>query len=153
MNKWQKIILIILISILIVFIIKKLLPDEKINLIKDIKRLKEAVESEDERMVFNYLDTDYLDQHNLDFEGLKSKIAEFFNVADSINIMISGLKVWIDSLTTNNYVYAHCSLGIRVIARYENERVLVFGGVIQPATVKGYFRKQKNYYKIYWAEY
>jgi hypothetical protein len=40
-----------------------------------------------------------------------------------------------------------------VIARYENEKALVFGGVIQPASVKGYFKKQKDYYRIYAAEY
>ncbi|MEO0138102.1 MAG: hypothetical protein ABIL40_07875 [candidate division WOR-3 bacterium] len=138
--------------IFILFVIIKLLPNEKKNLIRDINALKNAVEKEEAGTILNYLDKEYLDKNQLDFEGLKSTISEFLNVADSINIMMSGLKIWIDS-NSNNTIYAHCSLGLRVIAKYENEKVLVFGGVIQPASVKGYFRKQRDNYKIYSAEY
>lgn len=150
--KFIRIILFGLLIIFILFMIIKLLPDEKKNLIRDINALKNAVEKEDAGRVLNYLDKDYLDKHQLDFNGLKSTINEFLNAADSINIMMSGLKVWIDS-SSHNAIYAHCSLGLRVIAKYENEKVLVFGGVIQPASVKGYFRKQRENYKIYSAEY
>jgi len=138
--------------IIIVFIVTKLLPNEKRSLIRDINNLKDAVEKENINKTLDYFDKDYLDQHSLNFNDFRSMVEEFFKSADSINIMISGLKVWIDS-TKNNTIFAHCSLGLRVIARYENEKVLVFGGVIQPSPVKGYFRKEKNFYKIYSAEY
>ncbi|MEO0184756.1 MAG: hypothetical protein ABIL20_03045 [candidate division WOR-3 bacterium] len=150
--KITHILLIIIVAILVMFIITKLLPDEKKNLVRDINNLKNAVEKEDAGTIVNYLDKDYLDKHQLDFEGLSSTISAFLGAADSIDIMTSGLKVWIDS-NSNNAIYAHCSLGLRVIAKYENEKVLVFGGVIQPASVKGYFRKQRENYKIYSADY
>ncbi len=145
-------IVVIILFIILLFIIIKLVPNEKKNLIRDINKLKSAVEREDANTVIKYLDKGYLDKHNLNFDGLHSIINEFFSAADSINIMMSGLKVWIDS-TLNNTIYAHCSLGLRVIAKYENEKVLVFGGVIQPASVKGYFRKQRESYKVYSADY
>uniref|UniRef100_A0A7V0Z441 Uncharacterized protein n=1 Tax=candidate division WOR-3 bacterium TaxID=2052148 RepID=A0A7V0Z441_UNCW3 len=152
MKKIFKIVVIFAALIIIVFMIVRLLPNEKRNLIRDINNLKNAVEKEDINKTFDYFDKDYLDHHALNFNDFRSLVEEFFKSADSINIMMSGLKVWIDS-TKNNTIFAHCSLGLRVIARYENEKVLVFGGVIQPSPVKGFFRKQKNYYRIYAAEY
>ncbi|MCX7995050.1 MAG: hypothetical protein N3A65_04695 [candidate division WOR-3 bacterium] len=150
--KFIRIAIVIFGAILVIFIIIKLLPDEKKNLIKDINNLKNAVEKEDVGTILNYFDKEYFDKRYLDFDGLKSTINEFLNNADSINIMMSGLKVWIDSAASRT-IYAHCSLGLRVIAKYENEKVLVFGGVIQPASVKGYFRKQKENFRIYSADY
>jgi len=143
---------IIAVLIILVFIIVRLLPNEKRNLIRDINDLKDAVENENINKTLDYFDKDYLDQHSLNFNDFYSMVEEFFKSADSINIMMSGLRVWIDS-TRNNTIFAHCSLGLRVVARYENEKVLVFGGVIQPASVKGYFKKVKNFYRIYSAEY
>ncbi len=143
---------IIIFVIIFIFITIKILPNEKKNLIRDINKLKNAVEKEDVNAILDYIDKNYFDKQHLDFEGLHSTINEFFSATDSINIMMSGLKVWIDSVI-NNTIYAHCSLGLRVIAKYENEKVLVFGGVIQPASVKGYLRKQRENYKLYSAEY
>lgn len=152
-KKIKRIILAVISAVFLIFLILKILPDEKKNLIKDINNLKNAVERENLMVVLNYLDNNYFDTYKLDFDNLRSTIKEFFNAADSINIMISELKVWIDSVTDKDMIYAHCSLGLRVIAKFENEKVLVFGGIIQPASVKGYFRKQKGNYKIYSAEY
>jgi len=152
MKKNFKMVSIIAVLIILVFIIVRLLPNEKRNLIRDINDLKDAVENENINKTLDYFDKDYLDQHSLNFNDFYSMVEEFFKSADSINIMMSGLKVWIDS-TRNNTIFAHCSLGLRVVARYENEKVLVFGGVIQPASVKGYFKKVKNFYRIYSAEY
>jgi len=141
-----------MIGVVGIIIIFRLLPDEKKRLLKDINKLKEGVEKENLAIVLDYIDRDYLDRHYFDFKKLESTIEEFFNTADSIRIMMSGIRVWIDSTVENNF-YAHCSLGLRVIAKYNNEKILVFGGVLQPASVKGYFRKEKNFYKIYSAEY
>uniref|UniRef100_A0A7C6AEV3 Uncharacterized protein n=1 Tax=candidate division WOR-3 bacterium TaxID=2052148 RepID=A0A7C6AEV3_UNCW3 len=152
MKKNFKMVSIIAVLIILVFIIVRLLPNEKRNLIRDINDLKDAVENENINKTLDYFDKDYLDQHSLNFNDFYSMVEEFFKSADSINIMMSGLRVWIDS-TRNNTIFAHCSLGLRVVARYENEKVLVFGGVIQPASVKGYFKKVKNFYRIYSAEY
>ncbi|MGB9721749.1 MAG: hypothetical protein ACPL28_09755 [bacterium] len=152
MNSILKIVSVLSALILLVFIITKLLPNEKKNLIRDIKNLKDAVEKEDVNKTLGYLDEDYLDHHSLNFNDFRSMVEEFFKSADSINIMMSGLKVWIDS-TKNNTIFAHCSLGLRVIAKYENEKMLVFGGVIQPASVKGYFRKLTDNFRVYSAEY
>jgi hypothetical protein len=152
MKKNLKILATFAILIILVFIIVRLLPNEKRNLIRDINNLKDAVENEDINKTLDYFDKDYFDQHSLNFNDFYSMVEEFFKSVDSINIMMLGLKVWIDS-TRNNTIFAHCSLGLRVIARYENEKALVFGGVIQPASVKGYFKKQKDHYRIYAAEY
>uniref|UniRef100_A0A7C4THF4 Uncharacterized protein n=1 Tax=candidate division WOR-3 bacterium TaxID=2052148 RepID=A0A7C4THF4_UNCW3 len=151
MNR-NRIILLTMIGVVGIIIIFRLLPDEKKRLLKDINKLKEGVEKENLAIVLDYIDRDYLDRHYFDFKKLESTIEEFFNTADSIRIMMSGIRVWIDSTVENNF-YAHCSLGLRVIAKYNNEKILVFGGVLQPASVKGYFRKEKNFYKIYSAEY
>ncbi len=150
--KTFRIVIIIIVIVFVIFFTIKIWPNEKKNLIRDINNFKNAVEKEDIKTALNYIDKDYFDKHHLDFKGLNSTINEFFGAADSINIMMSGLKVWIDSIS-NKTIYAHCSLGLRVIAKYENEKVLVFGGVIQPTSVKGYFRKQRENYKIYSADY
>jgi hypothetical protein len=72
---------------------------------------------------------------------------------DSIKVQMSGLQLSIDSVTEENIVFASCSLGLRVTARYEGERMLAFGGIIKPNPVKGYFRKSGKYYMVYRAEY
>jgi len=153
MNNLTRIILSAIILIVIIFIVIKLLPDEKKRVINDINNLKNAVEKENKIAILNYIDEDYFDAHNLDYKNLIKVIEEFLNTSDSIDIVISGLKVKIDSVVEHKTFYASCSLGLRVIARYENEKVLVYGGVIQPASVKAYFRKQKDIYRVYSAKY
>jgi hypothetical protein len=49
--------------------------------------------------------------------------------------------------------FASCSLGLRVLARYEGERVLVFGGVVHPTPVRAFFRKAGKNYILYHAIY
>lgn len=139
--------------IFIVFFIYKFIPDERRTLKENISALKGAVEREDKSIILNYLDRDYLDNHGNNYEDITQNIDEFLNLADSIEIMISGLKIKIDSVSFDKSVYASCSLGLRVIARYEKERVPVFGGIIQPASVKGYFRKREKIYRLYSAGY
>ncbi len=137
----------------IVFMIIILLPNERKLLLRDINSLKESVEKEDKIKVLRYISDDYLDGHGVDFKGLTSIIDEFFKNADSINILMSGLKVKIDSINRHKTIFAQCSLGLRVIAKYEEEKILVFGGVIQPGSVFGYFKKKDGVYKLYSARY
>ncbi len=147
------IILLALTSLIIIFIVIKLLPDEKKRLIRDINNLRQSVEKEHKAMILNYIDKNYKDINGLDYENLISIIDELIATGDSISIMMSGLKVKIDSVDANKIFYASCSLGLRIIAKYENEKVLVYGGVIQPASVRAYFKRQKDFYQVYSARY
>lgn len=153
MNRTKRIILLSILIVIIIFIGIKLLPDEKKRLIRDINNLKYSVEKEYKVMILNYIDKTYKDDNGLDYESLISIIDELLATGDSINIMISGLKVAIDSVDKNRVFYASCSLGLRVIAKYENERVLVYGGVIQPASVRAYFKRMNSVYQIFSARY
>ncbi|MGQ9663918.1 MAG: hypothetical protein ACUVUH_01120 [bacterium] len=153
MNRTKRIILLVILIFIIIFIVVKLLPDERKRLIRDINSLKYAVEKESKTMILNYIDKTYKDYNGVDYETLMSIIDELLATGDSINIMISGLKVTIDSVDKNRVCYASCSLGLRVIAKYENEKVLVYGGVIQPASVRAYFKRYKDVYQVYSAKY
>lgn len=149
----MRIILLALTCLIIIFIVIKLLPDEKKRLIRDINNLRQSVENEHKAMILNYIDKNYKDDNGLDYENLISIIDELIATGDSISIMMSGLKVKIDSIDKDRIFYASCSLGLRIIAKYENEKVLVYGGVIQPASVKAYFKRQKDFYQVYSARY
>ncbi len=153
MRKFRRYILPVVIALILIVIIVKLLPDEKKMLRRDIAALKKAVEQEDRTAILQYIDPNYRDEQGLDYEHLTAIIDGLLDNGDSINIMLSGLRVKIDSVVEPKTTYASCSLGLRVIAKYENEKVLVYGGVIQPGSVKAYFRKQKDYYRVYRAKY
>ena len=149
----KKIIIIIAIIIAMFVIIKVFLPNEKKLVARDITSLKNAVEREDKMSIFEYLDDSYMDKHNITYEQMVNAIDEFFLQVDSIQIFMSGMKVWIDSTDSGNCIFASCSLGLKVLANLEGEKVFAFGGVLKPSPVRAWFKKTDKHYRIYYAEY
>jgi uncharacterized membrane protein YvbJ len=149
----KKIILAIIAVIIVIILIIKLIPNEKTRFKNDIKALKSAVEHEDRTETFKYIDTTYLDRYNMSYEEFVNIIDNFFEQVEDIKIVISGMKVRIDSSDAQNNIFASCSLGLKVFAKLEDEKVLIFGGIIKPAPVRGWFKKSDKYYKVYAAEY
>ncbi len=149
----MKKITLIIIGVVIAIIIVKLIPNEKDRLKRNIYSLRDAVEREEKTVVLQYIDEAYLDPYNTAYEELITSIDDFFRAFDSIRVVMSGLKVKIDSTDAQKTVFASCSLGLRVFARYEGERVLVFGGIIKPDPIRAYFKKSEEHYRIYAAEY
>ncbi|UCD20078.1 MAG: hypothetical protein JSU64_02775 [candidate division WOR-3 bacterium] len=111
------------------------------------------MESESVDMVMEYIDLQYLDDDNLTRDDITVLIAQFFMEVDSIRIQLGGIELEIDSTSKDKTVFASCSLGVRVLARYEGERVLAYGGLVKPGTVRARFKKTGDKYKIYYAEY
>ncbi len=140
-------------GVIIIFLLKLFLPDEPARVRRDIYRLKKAVEKEDITEVLKYVDDDYNDRYGNNYEKLVQNIGRFFNQADSIKVMFSGLRVTIDSINKENFVFASCSLGLRVLASYQGNRTLIFGGVIKPGPVKAFFKKTGDRYQLYGAVY
>jgi hypothetical protein len=151
--KRKKLLLCIVIAIIAAVIFIKLLPNEKDRVANDIKALKKAVEEKNKVNVLNYVEINYKDKYNTNYEELTNAIDDFFSQVDSIKVLMSGMKVSIDSTNKNNEIFAGCSLGLKVFANYEGYKGIVFGGLIKPASVHAYFKKSNNHYKIYSAEY
>ncbi len=128
-------------------------PTEKRRLKSDIRSIRRAVESESVDMVMEYIDLQYLDEENLSRDEIVDIIARFFMEVDSIRVQMGGIELQIDSTSKDKTVFASCSLGVRVLARYEGERVLAYGGLVKPGTVRAKFKKTGDKYKIYYAEY
>ena len=150
----KKKIVIVVIAIAVIFVIVKIvIPNEKKLLARDIKSLKNAVEKEDKISILRYIDEDYNDSYNATSQKFVNVIDGFFTQVESIKIIMSGMKIWIDSTDSEKTIFASCSLGLRIFAQYEGEKVLVFGGVIKPEPVRAYFKKSDGYYKINHAEY
>lgn len=139
--------------IIIVIIVWLFYPTEERRLQSDIKQLRMAVESESIEKVSAYIDIHYRDNNELTRDDLIEAIDRFSAEVDSISVQMKGLKVWIDSTAADNTIFASCSLGVRVLARYEGERVLAFGGIVKPSTVQAKLRKTDNIYKVYYADY
>lgn len=149
----KKKLLLLLLILVIVIGVWLLYPTEERKLKGDIRTLKNAVENESVDLVVRYIDIQYHDNNNSTHDKIIDAITRFFAEVDSITVQMRGLKASIDSTSGENVVFASCSLGVRVIARYEGERVLAFGGIVKPSTVKARFRKTDGIYKIYHAEY
>jgi uncharacterized membrane protein YvbJ len=149
----KKIVTIITIIIIMFIIIKVFLPDEKNLVARDITSLKNAVEREDKIGILEYLDDSYIDKHDVTYEQMVNAIDEFFLQIDSIQIFMSGMKISIDSVDDENNTYASCSLGLKILANLEGEKVLVYGGVFKPEPVRASFKKIDKHYRIYYAEY
>ncbi|MDH4212139.1 MAG: hypothetical protein OEV79_11905 [candidate division WOR-3 bacterium] len=139
--------------LIVVVLVWLLYPTEERRLRNDIKALRKAVENESVETVSAYLDVQYQDNNNMTREGLIDAVGRFFAEVDSITVQMKGLKASIDSTTADNVIFASCSLGVRVLARYEGERVLAFGGIVKPSTVQARFRKTDGKYRVYYAEY
>lgn len=149
----MKKILLIFVFIVIVVVIWQLYPTEKKKLKRDIRTLEKTFEAENTVEVSKYIDPSYQDLSGMTYDDITNMIRQFFAQVDSIKIQMSGLKLSIDSVTEKNVIFASCSLGLRVIARYQGERLLAFGGIVKPSPVKACFRKSDQYYRIYKAAY
>jgi hypothetical protein len=143
----------VLAGLVIVALVWVLYPTEERQLKAGIRALRRAVEREAMNEVIEYLDPAYEDAHGLTYAGVVPVIEQFFAGVDSIVVQMSGLKVTIDSVGRDKTVFASCSLGVRVVARFEGERVLAYGGIVRPGTVRARFRKIGSRYLIYRAEY
>ena len=142
-----------LLIIVIVVFVWQVYPTEERRLKQDIKALARAFEAENTDEVLEHLDQTYQDIGGMSYEDLTQAIMQFFSRVDSIKVQMSGLKPSIDSTIERNEVFASCSLGLRVMARFEGERVLVFGGIVHPASVRAFLRKSDGKYRVYYAQY
>ena len=143
----------VVVVLAVVIVIWQVYPTEKKRLKSDISALKDAVEKEDTERVMEYIDPEYLDISGLAHSELVETISQFFAQVDSIWVQMRGMKLSIDSTGQDNTIFASCSLGLRVIARFEGDRVLAFGGIVKPGPVKAYFKKSDQHYRVYKAEY
>lgn len=149
----KTIVFLAVLALLVVMFFKFFIFGEKNHLANDIKQLKNAVEREHAQKVFYYFDPAYHDKNNIAYQDLRQIMDDLFAQGDSIKITMSGLKIWIDSTSKEKTIFARCSLGLKVFARYDGELVMVFGGAIIPSPVVGYFKKSDKHYKIYSADY
>jgi len=149
----KKRLLIVPLVIILMIIVWLFYPTEERRMKNDIKNLKNAVEKESIEIVGAYLDIQYRDNNDLTHDQLKEAMGRFFAEVDSINVQMKSLKVWIDSTAADNTIFGRCSLGVRVLARFEGERVLAFGGIVKPSTVQAKLRKTDDTYRVYYAEY
>lgn len=149
----KKIIFIIIGVVVITIALIILLPTEKKRLKNDIKAFSDAVEKENKAEALKYIDVSYLDRRKMTYEMFANSMDNIFNQFDSINVIISGLKIEIDSIDDNKTIYASCSLGLKIFAKYEGDRALVYGGPVKPASVKALFKKSNKNYKVYCVEY
>lgn len=153
MKKALFVALIIVIGIAVYVIVQVLTISEQERAAKHIKALAAAVENEQRDIVLNYVDSMYLDQRNMNYPQFVAMIDEFFTSLDRVNVQIHNLKVTIDSTQADTAFFASCSLGLRVTARHEEDRVLVFGGLVKPTPVHAYLKRTGAYYKLYDAKY
>jgi hypothetical protein len=149
----MKRILLIFTIVVFVILVWQLYPTEKKRLRHDINTLRKTFESKNVTEVMDYIDPSYQDLSGLKCDELARAIEQFFMQVDSIRVQMSGMKLSIDSIAEENIVFASCSLGIKVLARYEGERVLAFGGIVHPSSVWAWFRKSDGKYRVYYARY
>lgn len=128
-------------------------PDEKKLVQKDITALKEAVEQKNADEALYYIARDYSDAAGLTYDRFVDIINNITTQFDDINISIKNLTVRIDSIKDDNTYFASCSLGLRVTARLQEERVLLYGGLVKPTPVRARVRKTDHHYQVYQAEY
>jgi hypothetical protein len=150
----KKIIVLALVIIIIaIYIIIKCIPNEEDQVKQDLKAFTTAVEQENKNEMLLYIDDAYSDNHSTEYQQFICNIDNLFDVAESIRIHITGLKVIIDSTNVQNVFFASCSLGLKVFALYQGDRALVFGGLVKPNPVRAYFKKAGEHYRVYYAEY
>ena len=144
---------IIIVIICVYFVIQALTLSEAERAAKHIQALAAAVEQEQRAVALNYIDSTYVDQRNMNYAQFVATIDDFFTSLNSISIQMHNLEVAIDSVHADTAFFASCSLGLRVTARHEEDRVLVFGGLVKPTPVRAYLKRTDTYYKLYDAQY
>lgn len=150
----KKIIILVLIIIIVsIYIIVKCMPNERDRVKQDITAFTKAVEQENKPEMLLYIDKNYSDNHANEYQQFISNIDNLFDMADSIRIHITGLKIIIDSTDAQSIVFASCSLGLKVFAKYQGDRALVFGGLVKPNPVRALFKKINGHYRVYYAAY
>lgn len=155
MKRLKKICLIAIGILLVIIIIITLWPSEQKRLKYDINALSQAIEKEELKIALNYINPTYQDKNGMDYTTFVQRIEQLFRECDSITVKISGLKVGIDSVNAQKTFFAHCSLGLKVFARYQGDKTLIFGGILKPAPVRAWFKKTKisKYYQVIHAHY
>ncbi|UCC10937.1 MAG: hypothetical protein JSW02_06085 [candidate division WOR-3 bacterium] len=148
----KKILGIILLVVIATFIIIRLIPREEDRVKRDINAFKDAVEREDRASVIHFINPEFTDNHGSSSEAIIGTIDNLFEQFDSISVAMSGLKVKIDSSTAST-IFASCSLGLKVFARHQGDRILLYGGVIKPASVTAHLKKHNSRYLVYQAVY
>lgn len=150
----KKIIVLIIFAVaILIYIIIKCRPNEKTQVKNDLKAFAAAVEQEDKSKMLLYIDESYTDNHAHEYRQFISNIDNLFNIAESIQIHMTGTKVFIDSTNAQDMIFASCSLGLKIFARYQGDRALVFGGLVKPNPVRAYFKKVGGHYLVYYAVY
>jgi hypothetical protein len=149
----KKIVLAIIAIAIIAFIIVKVIPRETDRVKKDVMALKQAVEQENVIAAHKYIDSTYTDNHSLTYHDLTNAVSELFSQFDACQVSMSGLKICIDSTDQKGTKWASCSLGLKIFARYGDDKVLVYGGIVKPSPVKAWLRKSTTHYKVISAEY
>ncbi len=148
----KKILGIILLAVIATFIILRLIPREEDRVKRDINAFKDSVEREDRALFIRFISPEFTDNHGSSSEAILGNIDNLFEQFDSISIVMTGLKVRIDSSTAST-IFASCSLGLKVFARHQGDRVLLYGGVVKPAPVTAHLKKTTDRYTVYWAAY
>ena len=149
----KKILVIILCVTAFCVILVILLPTEKKRFKRDIMSFKKAVEQENTREAIGFIAPDYRDRKGMTYPTFADMIERFATEFDSMNASMSGLKVFIDSTDEQGVLFAHCSLGLKLFARYQGDRTLLYGGIVRPASVRAWFRKMSDQYQVYDATY
>jgi len=150
MKKYAVITVIVL--IITVIILLKCAPTEKDKVKRDIKALARNVQNESRAGTLLYLDPEYRDPTGLTYPELIDMLMNLYVEADSIHVVFSDMKVWIDS-SRGTRAWARCSLGVKVWAKFGPDQSLVFGGVIKGAPLMAYLRKNGETYRVYSAIY
>lgn len=143
----------VLIAIVVAIFVVRSLPDEKKRFAADISALVKAVERRDEPAVLGFIDSGYVDEQGLDFPGMEQAAGMLFKQVTGIKVTMSKLNLRIDSVNAASVRFASCSLGLRITGRANGDQILIFGGLVHPAPVRGYFRKGKDRYRLYSARY
>ena len=149
----KKLLIIAVIIVIALYVMIKSLPNEKTRIKQDINTFATALEQENKRDVLLYIDESYEDNHGMDYEVFVNNLANLFTTADTIRVKITGLKIYIDSTNAQNVIFAGCSLVLKIFARYQGDRVLIFGGLVRPNPVRALFKKTGERYRVYYAEY
>jgi hypothetical protein len=149
----KRILIILIIAAVLFVVLMFLLPTEKGRFKRNIRSFQKAVEQENTHEALRYISAEYRDRNGMDHSTFAMIVQNLAAEFDSMNVSISGLKVFIDSTDDQGIIFASCSLGLRLFARYQGERTLLCGGIVKPASVRAWFKKTTDQYQVYDATY